>query len=234
MALPARSEGIESSPRRAEGERALMHALLVDAIHCLLGEGAPAAQRARLAAEARAWIENAGTHSWTLSFEDVCGFLNVSPARLRRKLLAMAAEAAQRRANATAHVRRTGTAEHRARAERNRRIRELRKAGWKPRQLAERFGLHYAYILLICAQQDTDAEDRGGEGEEEVHGQDRGRDDEERPCADPEEEDVLSVRRNTLPRFEDAQELVVAAPAMDPAALGETALARHEQAAVLA
>src|SRR5512145_2732730 len=53
----------------ASGELALMRAVLLDAIRCLGGEVGPARQRARLAAEAKAWIEVRNAR-WAFSFEN--------------------------------------------------------------------------------------------------------------------------------------------------------------------
>src|SRR5438128_12224208 len=58
----------------AAGERALMRAVLEDAIHCLAGDVGPVRERPQLAAEARTWIEGADLH-WPYSFENVCDHL---------------------------------------------------------------------------------------------------------------------------------------------------------------
>ena len=68
------------------GERALMRAVLEDAIRCLVGEVGPRYQRGRLAAEARAWIEGADPH-WHFSFENLCDGLGLDSGRLRARLL---------------------------------------------------------------------------------------------------------------------------------------------------
>jgi len=71
---------------RAAGERALMRAVLEDAIRCLIGEVGPRHQRGALAAEARQWIEIADPR-WPFSFENVCDGLGLNAANLRRRLL---------------------------------------------------------------------------------------------------------------------------------------------------
>ena len=71
---------------RAAGERALMRAVLEDAIRCLIGEVGPRHQRGALAAEARQWIETADPR-WPFSFENVCDGLGLNAANLRRRLL---------------------------------------------------------------------------------------------------------------------------------------------------
>ena len=70
----------------AAGERALMRAVLEDAVRCLIGEVGPRQQRAALAAEAREWIETADSR-WPFSFENVCEGLGIETANLRRRLL---------------------------------------------------------------------------------------------------------------------------------------------------
>src|SRR3989454_5460903 len=70
----------------AAGERALMRAVLEDAIRCLVGELGPRHQRGALAAEARQWIEIADPR-WPFSFENVCDGLGLNAANLRRRLL---------------------------------------------------------------------------------------------------------------------------------------------------
>jgi hypothetical protein len=70
----------------AAGERALMRAVLEDAIRCLIGEVGPRHQRGALAAEARQWIETADPR-WPFSFENVCDGLGLDAANLRRRLL---------------------------------------------------------------------------------------------------------------------------------------------------
>src|SRR5439155_774546 len=73
----------------AAGERALMRAVLEDAVHCLVGEVGPRRQRGQLAAEAREWIE-AGDSRWPFSFENVCDALGFPAARLRGPLRSLA------------------------------------------------------------------------------------------------------------------------------------------------
>ncbi len=133
---------------RAEGERALLRALLLDAIRCLMGEAGPAARRARLSAEARAWVASTDDPE-PFSFENVCTWLRLPTDRMRSTLLRLAADYAR-----TFRGRPTLSfgVEERARAERNSSIVALRDAGMRPRELAERFGLSYAAILLICSQ----------------------------------------------------------------------------------
>jgi len=67
-------------------ERALMRAVLEDAIRCLVGEVGPPHQRGALAAEAREWIETADPR-WPFSFENLCDGLGLEATNLRRRLL---------------------------------------------------------------------------------------------------------------------------------------------------
>src|SRR3989454_9728741 len=85
LAQQAENAGVaEAGP--AGGERALMRAVLEDAVRCLLGEVGPRHQRGALAAEAREWIEVADPR-WPFSFENVCDGLGLNAANLRRRLL---------------------------------------------------------------------------------------------------------------------------------------------------
>jgi hypothetical protein len=77
-------------PRRDSlicGEKALMLAVLEDAIRCL-ERRAPGA--ARLAREAEAWIRSSDQR-WPFSFVNVCAHLDMDARRLRRALLARVA-----------------------------------------------------------------------------------------------------------------------------------------------
>ncbi len=83
------------------------------------------------------------------SFQNVCAYLGLPADRLRRSLLRLADV---HHADDTATLRRRASgAEIRARTERNLHIRSLRVSGLRPSELAERFGLSYESILLICA-----------------------------------------------------------------------------------
>jgi len=70
-------------------ERALMQAILQDAILCLLGDAGPGKERERLAADARYWIE-LRSRAWLFSFESVCDALSIDPDYARSRLLRMA------------------------------------------------------------------------------------------------------------------------------------------------
>ena len=71
----------------AVGERALMRAVLGDAIHCLAAKTGSRAERSRLAAEARAWVADDDLQ-WPFSFTNLCDALGFSAEALRARLLA--------------------------------------------------------------------------------------------------------------------------------------------------
>jgi hypothetical protein len=68
------------------GERALMRAVLEDAVRCLGGEIGPRQERPQLAADARQWFLAQDTH-WPFSFENVCDALGFDVERLRDQVL---------------------------------------------------------------------------------------------------------------------------------------------------
>jgi len=70
----------------AAGERALMRAVLEDAIFCLAGEIGPVRERPQLAAEARSWVAESDRR-WPFSFENICDSLGFDPDGLRSRLL---------------------------------------------------------------------------------------------------------------------------------------------------
>lgn len=70
-------------------EKALMQAMLQDAVLCLMGQAAPMNERPALAAEARAWVESR-SRAWIFSFESVCDALGINADYARRRLMAIA------------------------------------------------------------------------------------------------------------------------------------------------
>jgi hypothetical protein len=68
------------------GERALMRAVLEEAIRCLAGKSAPARKRPTLALEARRWVSASGGQ-WPFAFDNICEALGFEPDRLRTRLL---------------------------------------------------------------------------------------------------------------------------------------------------
>jgi hypothetical protein len=77
----------------AAGERALMRAVLEDAVQCLAGEIGPRQERPQLAVEAREWFLADDTH-WPFSFANVCDALGFDIDRLRAQVLRDAPEIA--------------------------------------------------------------------------------------------------------------------------------------------
>jgi hypothetical protein len=77
---------------RASGERALLCAVLADAVRCLTRTigGSPKDQM-RLAVQARRWVTKRG-EDWPYSFENVCAALGLDPRLVRRRLLGLARE----------------------------------------------------------------------------------------------------------------------------------------------
>jgi len=89
------------------GARALMRAVLVDAIECLSGQGIKPSHRARVAMQSRAWIARRGRES-LFSFDSICDALEFDGERLRRILLApRSSKSASRRAEAAERPRLT-------------------------------------------------------------------------------------------------------------------------------
>jgi hypothetical protein len=68
------------------GIRALMRAVLQDAILCLGGYVGPAREQAQLAAEALRWVTSKDGR-WPFAFETLCDTLGVDAGYLRRRLL---------------------------------------------------------------------------------------------------------------------------------------------------
>ena len=79
--------------QRANGvggpERALMQAMLQDAVLCLMRQAAPMNERPQLYAEARAWVESR-SRAWVFAFESVCDALGINADYARRRLLSLA------------------------------------------------------------------------------------------------------------------------------------------------
>jgi DNA-binding CsgD family transcriptional regulator len=71
-----------ASWRCVEGERALMRAVLTDAIRCLDGRGR---EGELLMAEARRWVASRDQR-WPFAFESICGVLELDPQTIRRQL----------------------------------------------------------------------------------------------------------------------------------------------------
>jgi len=75
-----------ANPNPDCGERALLRAVLYDAVLCLLGQGVNKRERNRAAAEARRWMESRDRSS-VFAFESLCHVLDIDPNYLRDRLL---------------------------------------------------------------------------------------------------------------------------------------------------
>lgn len=89
----------------AAGERALMRAVLEDALRCVTGDVGPARDRAERAAEARTWV-GASDHTRPFSFENICDALGLCAERLRTRILKDAPEVVAPAADEAARTRR--------------------------------------------------------------------------------------------------------------------------------
>lgn len=76
----------QSASGVAAGERALMLAVLEDAIRALAGDSGPARTRIERATEARAWFEERGSR-WPFAFENMCDALGLCAEELRVRVL---------------------------------------------------------------------------------------------------------------------------------------------------
>ncbi len=126
----------------AAGERALMRAVLEDAIHCLAGEIGPVRERPQLALEARGWIEDADLH-WPYSFVNVCEHLGFDAEQLRPRLLRQAPELpeAGTPVSVTTRPRRQSPAEHE--------IMQMIREGRPLRVVAETFGISISKASIL-------------------------------------------------------------------------------------
>jgi hypothetical protein len=127
----------------AAGERALMRAVLEDAIRCLAGEIGPVRERPELASEARAWIAEVDTR-WAFSFDNVCDHLGFEAERLRSRLLRDApvlAAVEDGRATGAPRTRRESPAEHE--------IMHMIREGRPLRVVAETFGISISKASIL-------------------------------------------------------------------------------------
>src|SRR5262245_2361293 len=83
--LPDQVESLRS--RERGGPRALMLAVLEEAILCIRGADRGRAADAREASRARRWVRSRD-QSWLFSFENVCAALDIDASALRSSLLA--------------------------------------------------------------------------------------------------------------------------------------------------
>ena len=130
----------------AAGERALMRAVLEDAIHCLAGEVGPLRERPQLAADARAWIVEED-HRWAFSFDNICESLGLSAAAMRPRLLQRAPtlplESGGAEVRVTARPRRPVPAEQD--------VMQMIREGHPLRVVAERFGISVSKASILSS-----------------------------------------------------------------------------------
>jgi hypothetical protein len=126
----------------AAGERALMRAVLEDAVRCIAGEIGPVRERPQLAAEARAWIADPDTR-WAFSFHNVCDHLGFDAGQLRGRLLRDAPVLAvvDDGRGAAARARRETPAEHE--------IMQMIREGRPLRVVAETFGISISKASIL-------------------------------------------------------------------------------------
>lgn len=126
----------------AAGERALMRAVLEDAMRCLAGEIGPVRERPQLALEARAWIEAVDVR-WPYSFMNVCDHLGFEADQLRGRLLRHAPElpAAGIPVQMATRPRRESPAEHE--------IMQMIREGRPLRIVAETFGISISKASIL-------------------------------------------------------------------------------------
>jgi hypothetical protein len=125
------------------GERALMRAVLEDAIRCLGGAGGPSRLRPTLAAEARRWVTEGDRH-WPYSFENICDALGLDADHVRARLLERSAEVELSDAAPAARTRREPPPEHA--------IVSMIREGHPLRVVAETFGISVSKAsILSCS-----------------------------------------------------------------------------------
>jgi hypothetical protein len=126
----------------AAGERALMRAVLEDAVRCLAGEIGARDERPQLAADARRWVLDPDLH-WPFSFENVCDALGLDAGRLRAELLrdAPAIPPAATAPDVTPRPRREGPSEQD--------IVRMIRAGHPLRVVAETFGISVSKASIL-------------------------------------------------------------------------------------
>ena len=86
LASASGQSSLNDEAGQGAGERALMRAVLEDAIRCLAGDVGGLGERGQLAVEARGWLASTDVR-WPFSFENVCDGLGLEPSRLRARLL---------------------------------------------------------------------------------------------------------------------------------------------------
>ena len=147
---PQAENAVVAEAGPSAGERALMRAVLEDAIRCLTGEAGLVHQRTRLAAEARSWIE-ASDPRWPYSFENLCDGLGLDAANLRRRLLRDAPAPAPALRDASAPTRQPGGRGVRPRRETPAEcdIAQMIREGRPLRVVAQTFGISISKASIL-------------------------------------------------------------------------------------
>ncbi len=144
LAIASGQSSLNDEAGQGAGERALMRAVLEDAIRCLAGDAGGLGERGQLVSEARAWLESTDAR-WPFSFENVCDGLGLEPSRLRTRLLQDAPACVplgpEPRLEGSARPRRETPAEH----EISRMIRE----GSPLRVVAQTFGISVSKASIL-------------------------------------------------------------------------------------
>ena len=131
----------------AVGERALMRAVLEEAIHCLAAETGPRGNRSRLAVEARAWVASEDLQ-WPFSFANLCDALGFSAEALRARLLASRPIPLPLDAHGVA-IEMAGRSRPRGPAEPE--VNDMIRAGHPLRVVAARFGISMSKVSTLSA-----------------------------------------------------------------------------------
>lgn len=146
----------------AAAERALMRAVLADAIQCLAGETGPLRERALLASDARAWVEDDDQH-WPFSFPNLCDALGFSAGTLRVRLLRTAPTPVLDGAQVDVQVARRSRPAVAAEPE----VVAMIRAGHPLRVVAEWFGISVSKVSILSGGL---ASRMRGERDEEIRG----------------------------------------------------------------
>ena len=133
---------------RNVGERALMRAVLEDAIQCLAAETGPTGERSRLAAEARAWVADDDLQ-WPFSFANLCDTLGFNCETLRARLLANTPILLPPDADGVVAIEVAGHSRRRGPAEQD--INDMIRAGYPLRAVAARFGISISKASILSA-----------------------------------------------------------------------------------
>jgi|SRR5579862_5725038 len=134
---------------RAVGERALMRAVLEDAIHCLAAETGPTGKRSRLAAEARTWVAD-DYLQWPFSFANLCDALGFNCETLRARLLASTPVLLPLDTDGVGAIEVAGRSRRQgAPAEQD--INDMIRAGYRLRAVAARFGISISKASILSA-----------------------------------------------------------------------------------